>query len=56
MKVTAVSVEVLQVPVERAYVAGGRAVEANWHVLARLTTSDGVQGARGTSSTRAGTS
>ncbi len=44
MKVTRVSVEVLRVPVDRPYVAGGRAVDANWHVLARLTTSDGVQG------------
>jgi L-alanine-DL-glutamate epimerase-like enolase superfamily enzyme len=25
-------------------VAGGRTVDANWHVLARLTTADGVQG------------
>jgi L-alanine-DL-glutamate epimerase-like enolase superfamily enzyme len=44
MKITDVSVEVLRVPVERAYVAGGRTVDANWHVLARVTTSDGVQG------------
>ena len=44
MKVTAVSVEVLKVPVDRPYIAGGRAVDANWHVLARITTSDGVQG------------
>jgi len=36
LKVAAVSVEVLQVPVERRYVAGGRAVDANWHVLARV--------------------
>ena len=36
--------EVLRVAVERPYVAGGRTVDANWHVLARLTTSDGVEG------------
>jgi L-alanine-DL-glutamate epimerase-like enolase superfamily enzyme len=35
---------VLRVPVEHPYVAGGRTVDANWHVLARLTTSDAVEG------------
>ncbi|HMH54603.1 MAG TPA: mandelate racemase/muconate lactonizing enzyme family protein [Candidatus Acidoferrum sp.] len=44
MKITQVAVDVLRVPVERAYVAGGRTVDANWHVLARVTTSDGVTG------------
>jgi L-alanine-DL-glutamate epimerase-like enolase superfamily enzyme len=44
MKITSVAVDVLKVPVERAYVAGGRTVDANWHVLARITTADGVQG------------
>src|SRR5262249_28174482 len=44
MKITAVDVSVLRVPVDRPYVAGGRAVDANWHVLARITTTDGVQG------------
>jgi L-alanine-DL-glutamate epimerase-like enolase superfamily enzyme len=44
MKITRVDVDVLRVPVERAYVAGGRTVDANWHVLARIGTSDGVQG------------
>jgi L-alanine-DL-glutamate epimerase-like enolase superfamily enzyme len=44
MKITRVAVDVLRVPVERAYVAGGRTVDANWHVLARVTTSDGAQG------------
>ena len=42
MKITQVAVDVLRVPVERAYVAGGRTVDANWHVLARVATSDGV--------------
>jgi L-alanine-DL-glutamate epimerase-like enolase superfamily enzyme len=37
-------VNVLRVPVERPYAAGGRTVDANWHVLARITTSDGVEG------------
>jgi L-alanine-DL-glutamate epimerase-like enolase superfamily enzyme len=44
MKITQVAVNVLRVPVERPYVAGGRTVDANWHVLARVTTGDGVQG------------
>jgi L-talarate/galactarate dehydratase len=44
VKITAVDVSVLRVPVDRPYVAGGRAVDANWHVLARVTTSGGVAG------------
>jgi len=43
-KITQVAVHVLRVPVERPYVAGGRTVDANWHVLARIVTSDGVEG------------
>ena len=38
------AVDLLRVPVERPYQAGGRVVDANWHVLARLTTTDGVEG------------
>jgi L-talarate/galactarate dehydratase len=44
MKITQVAIDVLRVPVARAYVAGGRTVDANWHVLARLATDDGVEG------------
>ena len=44
MKVTDVVVDVLETPVEYPYVAGGRDVRFNWHVLARVTTEDGVQG------------
>jgi L-alanine-DL-glutamate epimerase-like enolase superfamily enzyme len=44
MHITRVTVEVLRVAVEHAYVAAGRAVDANWHVLARVTTTDGIQG------------
>jgi L-alanine-DL-glutamate epimerase-like enolase superfamily enzyme len=44
MKITQVAVDVVRVPVAQVYVAGGRTVDANWHVLARITTSDGVQG------------
>ena len=44
MQVRSVEVDTLFVPVARPYSAGGRQVTGNWHVLARLTTSDGVQG------------
>ena len=44
MKITEVAVNVLRVPVDRPYRAGGRMVEANFHVLARITTSDGIEG------------
>src|SRR5262245_66427635 len=44
VKVSSVEVDILQVPVARPYSAGGRQVTGNWHVLARVTTSDGVQG------------
>jgi L-alanine-DL-glutamate epimerase-like enolase superfamily enzyme len=44
VNVTDVTVEVLQVPVEHAYVAAGRQVEGNWHVLARVRTDDGIEG------------
>lgn len=45
VKITQVEVNVVRVPVAQAYVAGGRTVDANWHVLARITTSDGIDGA-----------
>jgi L-alanine-DL-glutamate epimerase-like enolase superfamily enzyme len=44
VKITQVTVDVLRVPVDQPYAAGGRTVDANWHVLARITTSDGVEG------------
>jgi L-alanine-DL-glutamate epimerase-like enolase superfamily enzyme len=44
MQVATITVDLLQVPVERSYVAAGRPVDANWHVLARVTTTDGIQG------------
>ena len=44
MKIAQVAVNVLKVPVDHPYVAAGRTVDANWHVLARITTSDGVEG------------
>jgi len=44
VKITEVTVNVLRVPVDRPYRAGGRMVEANFHVLATVTTSDGIAG------------
>jgi L-alanine-DL-glutamate epimerase-like enolase superfamily enzyme len=44
VKVTDVVVDVLQTPVEHSYVAAGREVRSNWHVLARVTTEDQIQG------------
>jgi L-alanine-DL-glutamate epimerase-like enolase superfamily enzyme len=44
VNITGVNVAVLQVPVEHAYMAAGRRVEGNWHVLARVTTDDGIEG------------
>ena len=44
MEITDVQVEILKVTLERTYAAGGRKVDGNWHVLARVTTSDGTEG------------
>jgi len=44
MKIRHITVDVLRVTVENAYVAAGRQVDANWHVLARVTTADGIEG------------
>lgn len=44
MRVDKVNVDVLRVPVDQAYVAAGRSVDANWHVLARVGTTDGIEG------------
>ena len=44
MNIIEVQVEVLKVTLEREYSAGGRKVDGNWHVLARITTSDGTEG------------
>jgi L-alanine-DL-glutamate epimerase-like enolase superfamily enzyme len=44
MKIRSVSVKVLKVPLDQPYRAGGRAVGANWHVMAEVTTDDGVTG------------
>jgi len=44
VKITQVAVSVVRVPIDHPYTAGGRTVDANWHVLARVTTSDGAEG------------
>lgn len=44
MKITSATVSIVKVPLETAYQAGGRPIGANWHVLARVRTSDGVEG------------
>ena len=44
MKIKTVEVRVLKVPLDQPYSAGGRAVGANWHVMAEITTEDGVTG------------
>jgi L-alanine-DL-glutamate epimerase-like enolase superfamily enzyme len=44
MRISAVTVDVLKVPVEPPYFAAGKKITDYWHVLARVTTSDGVEG------------
>ena len=44
MKIESVTVEVLKIPVANAYMAAGRAVDANWHVLARVRAVGGIEG------------
>ena len=44
MKIASTAVSIVKVPLENAYQAAGREVGANWHVLARVRTTDGVEG------------
>ena len=44
MKIGKVEVHVLKVPLDQPYIAAGRAVGANWHVMAEVTTEDGITG------------
>jgi L-alanine-DL-glutamate epimerase-like enolase superfamily enzyme len=44
MKIKTIDVKVLKVPLDAPYTAAGRAVGANWHVMAEVTTEDGVTG------------
>jgi len=43
-KIRTASVEVLKIPVLGSYQTAGRMIDANWHVLARVRTTDGVEG------------
>jgi L-alanine-DL-glutamate epimerase-like enolase superfamily enzyme len=44
MKIKTIDVRVLKVPLDQPYTAAGRSVGANWHVMAEITTEDGVTG------------
>ena len=44
MKIKSIDVRVLKVPLDQPYTAAGRAVGANWHVMAEIITEDGVTG------------
>ena len=44
MKIKTIDIRVLKVPLDQPYTAGGRAVGANWHVMAEITTDSGVTG------------
>jgi len=44
MKIASVKVSVLKVALENPYTAAGRTVDANWHVMAEVVTTDGVHG------------
>jgi len=44
MKIAAIDVHLLRVALDAPYSAGGRLVDANWHVLAEVTTTNSVQG------------
>lgn len=44
MKIASVKVSVLKVTLDQPYTAAGRPVDANWHVMAEVTTTSGVHG------------
>src|ERR1700677_3232059 len=44
MKIKSIDVKVLKVPLDQPYTAAGRAVGANWHVMAEITTEEGATG------------
>jgi L-alanine-DL-glutamate epimerase-like enolase superfamily enzyme len=44
MKIASVEVSVLRVVLDNPYIAAGRTVDANWHVMAEVVTTDGVRG------------
>jgi L-alanine-DL-glutamate epimerase-like enolase superfamily enzyme len=44
MRIAAVDVRLMRVALDQPYRAAGRLVDANWHVMAEVTTTDGVRG------------
>jgi L-alanine-DL-glutamate epimerase-like enolase superfamily enzyme len=44
MRIVSVGVDLLRVPVDPPYFAAGKKITDYWHVLARVRTSDGVEG------------
>ena len=44
MKIAQVEVSIVRVPPDTPYQASGRTVDAYWHLLARIRTSDGIMG------------
>ena len=44
MKIASVDVRLMRVALDNPYMAAGRLVDANWHVMAEVTTTDGVRG------------
>jgi L-alanine-DL-glutamate epimerase-like enolase superfamily enzyme len=44
MRISSVTVDLLKVPVDPPYFAAGKKITDYWHVLARVRTSDGVEG------------
>jgi L-alanine-DL-glutamate epimerase-like enolase superfamily enzyme len=44
MKIASVDVRLMRVALDQPYMAAGRLVDANWHVMAEVTTTDGVVG------------
>jgi len=44
MRIASVTVDLLKVPLVQPYMAAGNRISEYWHVLARVTTDDGVEG------------
>ncbi len=44
MQISAVTVDLLRVPLAQPYSAAGKTITDNWHVLARIRTSTGIEG------------
>jgi L-talarate/galactarate dehydratase len=44
MKISAVSVDLLRVPLDQPYFAAGKKISDYWHVLARVRTAGGIEG------------